>query len=137
MDWLVAYRRVSLLLVKAFVYIFDKEEDEEELFDRMLGNIQDNSHTYHIKKLRTDGRGENPAYRMQVIEDCMSTLDDLVRLENKKIEALLISSKITDTESGQLSHVLKRWEESTGVWTLINDFTKSENPYGEGSKCAL
>lgn len=124
MNWMVNYRRISLLLVKALVYIFDRAEPETELFDRMFSTFKENDVVAHIKDLRLDKRSGYPAYRVHLMEDLMNTLDCLVRHENKRIEALLKSGEITDTKDGSLAQALEKWEENMGAWTLINDPTR-------------
>ena len=121
MGWMIAYRKISLLLLKALVYIFDRECDEEELFEKMMGAIQYTSLTDQIKELRCDARSNHPDNRRQVIETCMNILDRLVEQENRKLEAALKSERLSDTQEGHLSSILRRWKGKVGVWALIND----------------
>jgi hypothetical protein len=121
MDWMVTYRRTSLLLVKALVAIFDENDSPKEPFDIIVTEIQKPNLASGLEELRKDFRRRNPAYRAELIEDCLNIFDRLVEVEIHKLKALIEVGSVTDTAEGRLKTVLNRWRANIGVWMLIND----------------
>lgn len=125
-NWMILYRRISFILVKALIYIFDEHEIEkraEALADLAL-LLQDDYLVRQIEKLYEATREKRYSSRMQIIEDCMDLFDGLVEQANQQIERLMKSGLITDTADSQIMGVMHRWKENKGVWMLINDPSK-------------
>jgi methylmalonyl-CoA mutase cobalamin-binding subunit len=121
-NWMVAYRKISFLLLKGLVYIFDRESGTTNLLDSSMARfLRTHAFAQRIKVLQSEAEKNYVADRVQLIEECMNIFETLVASENTTLEALLRLGKITDTEKGQLSRVLDTWRENMGVWTLIND----------------
>jgi len=121
MDWMIAYRSISLLLVKALVFIFDENENPEELFDIMTSGILEPNLPSSLGEFRNDSRKGNPVYRARLIEDCLNIFDRLVEVEMRKLKTLMELGEVTDTADGRLHAVLQRWQANKGMWVLIND----------------
>ena len=122
MSWMVNYREICLLLLKAFVYIFDEENNNEE----MVSTLPDQALITNVKGLRQYASTEGAPARLKTIEACMDFFDQKVEEENNIIESLLKSRQITDTIDGQLDKVIVNWKAKTGKWELINDVERLE-----------
>jgi hypothetical protein len=135
MGWMVAYRRASLFLAKAVIYVFDGETQAgftlPAAFDEdgMVANQVESMRKAHI---------DNPSIRReQLIVECMNLFDQIMGKENQRLERLLESGGITDSKELQLSNILGRWRENTGVWALINDPSKEPWPVATTTSSSL
>ena len=124
-DWMLSFRSISLFLVKALVYIFDLEDNSEYL-EHISVMLQHEPSISEVKELRARVGGNHTKKRSAIIEHCMNIFDGLVEQENLKLELLICSNAITDTENAQVASVLHRWKEKKGVWRLINDLSGAD-----------
>jgi len=122
MDWMVAFRRTSLVVAKALVHLFDDEASADEPFAVHAGPAVAAYDAAEIDALRRDRlRSRREENRVPLIHGCLDVFDAVVGNECQILRRMLGSGRITDTMDGRLLRALDRWKERIGSWTLIND----------------
>ncbi len=121
MHWMVTHRRISFLLLKTLVWLFDDEKrDHSDIRQILPPSPQHVQLLEHLEAFALDERRHDGAKRVFLIEEVMNLFETFMVIESTKIETSVRTGSITDTSGGQLAQVLTKWKAHQGHWALIN-----------------
>jgi B12 binding domain/Radical SAM superfamily len=124
MHWMVTYRRISFLLLKSLVWLFDEEcSDRYDMKQIITPFPQNTTLLEHLESLSLDPRRKERASRASLVEEVMNLFDTFMAVENTRIETYVRAGSITDATGGQLAQVLTVWKAHQGHWALINGYS--------------
>jgi Radical SAM superfamily/B12 binding domain len=119
MAWMVAYRRISLQMLKSLVFIFDDDPHKVTSLHQFEPKSE-TSIVAQLQELKSDVKRTSVS-RLHLMERCMDILDNLVDSQNHILMEGIRLCAITDTTDSRLSSVLQSWFTCTKRWILIND----------------
>lgn len=117
MNWMVSYRRISLILIKSLVAVFDNVNVDVHRYFEELTKVESGL-SDHLIQLRAR---RNHTHINVIIIELMNILDKLVSDENTLLEVALSIGEISDTAEHSLRGALDRWYLNAGEWNLINN----------------
>ncbi len=121
LSWMVAYRKISLELIKAIIFVLDVSTSVEA---QPTGSVE-RGLSLELERLRSRGPNRSSSRRISTLFACLSFFEDWVCEENQVLSHRLATGKLRDSKDRQLARALDRWNERSSVWELINGPTEA------------
>lgn len=125
MNWMIAFRQISLNLLKAMVYALDLSQAEPEARIELLADQHDPIIRSTIIQLRA-AVAHNEIGVADACIACLDSFDGSIEQENERLARAMRDGTLQDNASGQLATSLANWKKHKGSWQLINDPTGVE-----------